>query len=120
MLPPALFAGHLEACIVVLGKNLRDHGEQGKALYFAFLCSRSVIFKRKGIPGGVATHDSETLIYGIDHARIAVVVRWPTQDHYHPHFSRGSVSFAGNRKAMEREKRPGRPYERSVPGARRM
>src|SRR5438270_1581407 len=103
MLPTALFVGRLKTCIVVIGKNWRDHREKGDALYFASLCSGSVIFKRKGIPSRVAADNSKILIYGIDHIRIAVVVRWPTQDHYFPYFNRMGVSLIRKLKAV----RPG-------------
>ena len=134
MLPSPLFAGNLKACIVILGKDLRNHGEQGYSPYSAFLCGRSVIFERKGIPGGVAADDSILLIYGVDHVGIAVVVRWPTQDHYKVYFSRKEAfRFLGNVEPVFQtfvklsvelrqggSKLAGHGYERSVPGARRM
>ena len=74
MLPSPLLPGSLEACVVVAGKVWRDHGKEGKATYFTLFCGRPVIFKGKCIPSGVAAKDTEILVYGVDHMRIAVVV----------------------------------------------
>ena len=81
MLPSAVFPGALKTNVVVVGEIGRNNCKQVGALYSACLGCRSVVFEREGVPSGVAACDSEILIDGVNHVRIAVVLRWPTQDH---------------------------------------
>src|SRR5689334_3621248 len=81
MLPSPVFSGALKAGVVVVGEIPRNDCEEVYASYFACLGGRSVVFEREGVPSGVAAYDSEILIDGVNHVRIAVVLRWPTQDH---------------------------------------
>lgn len=81
MLPAPLLPRSPEPFIVELGEISGDNCKQAYTSHLALFDSGSVVFKRKCVPSEVAADNPKLLIYGVNDVRVAVVFRWPTENH---------------------------------------